>query len=81
VKGKKITRGHNILGGNIRKARLRVAPSLTQSDLAARLTARGFPMDRSTFTRIENGEKYLRDFEIKAIARILRVKVGSLFGE
>jgi HTH-type transcriptional regulator, cell division transcriptional repressor len=77
----KTTRGFNILGGNIRKGRLRMDPVLSQSDLAARLTLRGLSIDRTTVTRIENGKRYLRDFEIKAIAKVLRVTVSKLFGE
>ena len=77
----KTTRGFNILGGTIRKARLRMKPEMSQADLAARLTIIGLSLDRSTVTRIENGKRFLRDFEVKAIARVLRVNVSKLFGE
>lgn len=74
-------RGHNILGRHIRQARLRMEPEMSQADLAARLTVRGIPVDRASVTRIENGKRYLRDFEIRAVARILRVSVAWLFQE
>lgn len=54
---------------------------MSQSDLAARLTVRGIAVDRASVTRIENGKRYLRDFEIRAIASVLRVSVGWLFRE
>lgn len=54
---------------------------MTQADLAAKLAIRGLAIDRPTVTRIENGMRYLRDFEIRAIAKILRVSVSFLFGE
>lgn len=74
-------RGHNILGSRIRQARLRLSPEVSQNDLAARLAVRGLALDRPTITRIENGERYLRDYEIRHIARVLKVSVAWLFGE
>jgi len=54
---------------------------MTQADLAARLTVRGISVDRASVTRIENGKRYLRDFEIRALARVLKVSVAWLFRE
>ncbi len=79
LKGAPTRRGHNILGRYIRQARLRARPEMSQNDLAARLTVRGLPIDRATITRIENGQRYLRDFEIRAIAKVLQVSVSWLF--
>jgi transcriptional regulator with XRE-family HTH domain len=56
-------------------------PEMSQADLAAKLTVRGVAVDRPTITRIENGKRFLRDFEIRAIARALRVSVAWLFRE
>jgi transcriptional regulator with XRE-family HTH domain len=74
-------RGHNVLGARIRHARLRLDPEVTQSDLAARLSVLGLEMDRPTVTRIENGERYLRDYEIRTLAKVLKVSVAWLFEE
>ncbi|PTY04253.1 hypothetical protein DB347_20365 [Opitutaceae bacterium EW11] len=54
---------------------------MTQADLAARLTVRGVVLDRASITRVENGKRYLRDYEIRAIASVLRVSVAWLFRE
>ncbi len=81
MKRRSAQRGHNILGSHIREARLRVRPEMSQSDLAAKLTVRGIALDRASVTRIENGKRYLRDFEIRAIASVLRVSVSWLFKE
>ncbi len=72
-------RGRNVIGSRIREARLRLTPEVSQSDLAGRLAAQGLDLDRPTVTRIENGKRYLRDFEILAIARVLKVSVAWLF--
>lgn len=76
---KKTHRGHNLIGPRIRAARLKSRPPLKQSDLVARLGVVGVDLDRPTITRIENGRRYLRDYEIIAIARVLKVSVASLF--
>ena len=54
---------------------------MSQADLAAKLTVRGLAVDRATITRIENGQRYLRDFEVRAIAKVLKVSVAWLFRE
>ncbi len=74
-------RGTNILGSRIREARERLDPKVTQNDLVARLGVQGILVDRPTVTRIESGKRYLRDYEIAAIARALKVKVAWLFSE
>ena len=75
------SRGTNSLGAQIRRARLALKPEVSQFDLAGRLAKQGIDVDRPTITRIENGERYLRDYEIKAIAKALKVSVAWLFGE
>jgi transcriptional regulator with XRE-family HTH domain len=74
-------RGHNILGSRIREARARLRAGMSQADLAAKLTIRGIPLDRASVTRIENGNRFIKDFEIRAIASVLRVSVSWLFKE
>jgi transcriptional regulator with XRE-family HTH domain len=74
-------RGHNLVGVRIREARHRLTPEVSQLDLAGRLATQGLELDRPTITRIENGQRYLRDYEILAIARALKVSVAWLFGQ
>lgn len=74
-------RGHNLIGSRIREAREKLKPIVSQKELAAKLGVRGLDLDRPTVTRIENGKRYLRDYEIKAIAGVLKVSVAWLFGE
>jgi hypothetical protein len=49
--------------------------------LAGRLPAQNITLDRSAVSGIENGTRYLMDYEIAAIARSLKVTVAWLFGE
>ena len=78
---RKTIRGTNILGSRVRLARSRALPQVTQSDLAARLSVLGIDCDRPTISRIEAGKRYLRDYEIRAIAKALKVSVAWLFQE
>jgi len=73
--------GRNVIGSRVRKARLGGSPPVSQEDLAGRLAARNLTLDRSAISRIENGTRYLMDYEIVAIARSLKVSVAWLFGE
>lgn len=51
----------------------------TQQDLCGRLARHGITMDRSAVARIENGDRYVMDYELWAIAKSLGVPVGELF--
>lgn len=75
------TAARNLIGRRIRQARLKCVPAVSQEDLAGRLAARNITIDRSAISRIENGTRYLMDYEIAAIARSLKVSVGWLFCE
>lgn len=69
----------NLIGPRIRKARLNNKPPVSQEDLAGRLAARGIYCDRSALSRMEAGQRFIRDYEIAAIAAALRVSIASLF--
>ena len=72
----------NIVGTRIRKARLEAKPPITQSDLVARLQLDGLKnIDQPIVSRIEKGDRIVADYEIKAIAKALKVTVGWLLKE
>ena len=72
----------NIVGARIRKARLDAKPSITQSDLVARLQLYGLKdIEQPIISRIEKGDRIVADYEIKAIAKVLKVSVGWLLNE
>jgi transcriptional regulator with XRE-family HTH domain len=53
----------------------------TQSDFAARLQVAGIIIERDSISRIEIGTRFVADYELKAIAKILNVSVDWLLGE
>jgi HTH-type transcriptional regulator, cell division transcriptional repressor len=72
----------NIIGARIRKARTDAKPPMTQLDLVARLQIEGLKdIDQPTISRIEKGERLITDYEIKAMAKALKVSVGWLLNE
>ena len=73
-------RSRNIVGRRVQQARLRLKPPVSQEDLAARLEARGIELDRSAVSRIESETRYVMDYEAAALAQVLKVSVGWLFG-
>lgn len=70
-KGKK-----NICGKRVRQARKNM--KLSQSELAARLQIRNVILERDTISRIEIGDRFVADFELRAIAEVLRVDITWL---
>ena len=70
-KGKK-----NLCGDRIRLARLK--GRITQSELAARLQVEGVTLERDSISRIEIGTRFVADFELKTLCKILNVSADTL---
>ena len=71
-------RDKNISGGAIRKARNQAG--LTQDQLSAKLARAGVQVDRAGIAKIENGLRRVYDFELKALARVLKTTPSVLVG-
>ena len=69
----------NICGDRVHEARCRLR--LTQSDLAAQLQVAGINIERDSVSRIEIGTRFVADYELRALARLLKVSVTWLLGE
>jgi hypothetical protein len=70
----------NIIGDRIREARLLFDPPLTQDQLAGRLATVGIQLDRVALAKIETGLRCAFDFEVKALAAVLKVDANWLLG-
>ena len=66
----------NICGERIKA--VRKAKKLTQTDLAAQIQTRGIFMDQISLSRIENGSRFVSDFELKCIAELLECSINWL---
>ncbi|MBP3571962.1 MAG: helix-turn-helix transcriptional regulator [Clostridia bacterium] len=68
----------NICGDRVHEARCKLR--LTQSDLAARLQVNGIIMERDSVSRIEIGTRFVADYELRELSKILGVPVNWLLG-
>jgi len=78
---KKRLASKNICGRRIAAARQLCNPAITQDALSGRLARRGVHLDRAAIAKIENGLRYILDYELKAFAAVLAVEVDWLLGE
>ena len=68
----------NVCGDRVHEARCKVR--LTQSDLAAQLQINGIIIERDSISRIEIGTRFVADYELRELAKILKVSVNWLLG-
>ena len=68
----------NICGERIHEARCKLR--MTQSDLAAKLQLAGITIERNSLSRIEIGTRFVADYELRELSKILKVSVEWLLG-
>ena len=66
----------NCCGERVREARQKLR--LSQTDLAARLQIEGVIMERDSVSRMEKGTRFVADYEIVTLAKVLHVSVSWL---
>jgi len=81
VKRTRASQWKNVIGERVRLARLAVKPPVSQEDLSGRLAARGIQITQTGISKLETRQRYVMDYEVAAIAKVLRVSVSWLFAE
>lgn len=71
----------NIIGRRLAEARHASEPVLTQDALSGRLARVGIQLDRAAIAKIENGHRYVLDYELKALSTVLGVDANWLLGD
>ena len=66
----------NIIGAKVRL--LRIQNGWTQKTLAEKLQLMGLEFSDLTILRIENGTRFVPDYELKALAEVFGVGYGEL---
>ncbi len=61
----------NICGNKVREARQK--HRMSQSDLAARLQVNGIVLERDSISRIESGTRFVADYELLVLSKVLNV--------
>ena len=69
----------NIIGSKVRA--LRMERHLTQAALAEQMQLLGIDCTDLTILRIESGKRFVPDYEIKALAKILQVSYEYLLDD
>ena len=78
MKKSKITNNvYNICGKNIKK--IRKEQKITQNELCARMQVMGYQISRSDISKLENGKKFITDFELLGFSKALKISILDLF--
>ena len=77
MKSKKLNGKANIIGKNIQKYRLQCDLSLRQ--LSDKLSLYGITLYHSDIFDIENYNRLVKDFELKAICKVLKITYEQVF--
>ena len=68
----------NICGAKVKSARKK--QGLSQENLAARLQVEGINIERDSVSRIEIGTRFVADYELAALCKVLNVSPAYLLG-
>lgn len=77
-KNKSSSGRNNICGEKIHTLRKAYIPKMSQRILAERLQINGIDVDKNAVQRIESGERFVTDIELKVLASIFGVSVDEL---
>lgn len=66
----------NLCGDRVREARQK--QRISQSDLAARLQIEGVILERDSVSRIESGTRFVTDYELLTLSKVLNVDIKWL---
>ena len=67
---------NNLCGANIAAQRTRFG--MSQRELADKLQLQGTDLSKNAIQRLESGERFVTDIELKAFAEVLGCPVGTL---
>ena len=58
-----------------------MVPEVSQEDLCGRLARHGIQLTQASLSKLENRQRYAMDYEVAALAKVLKVSIGWLFAE
>ncbi len=71
----------NISGKKICEFRKQLEPKVSQRALADKLQLQGIDLDKNAIQRMESGERFITDIELKALAKALGVTADNLLND
>lgn len=69
---------NNISGKNIKKYREALPSAPSQRQFADMLQLEGLDIDKNAVQRIESGQRFVTDIELRALAKVLGVSYSDL---
>ena len=69
---------NNISGEKIREIRLASSTKMSQRALADKMQLIGVDLDKNAIQRIESGQRFVTDIELKAFAEVFGISVSDL---
>lgn len=77
-KNKSLHGKNNLCGSKVFELRKRADPKMSQRILAEKLQLSGIDVDKNAIQRIESGDRFVTDIELKVLAEVLNVSVDEL---
>ncbi|MBQ9090995.1 MAG: helix-turn-helix transcriptional regulator [Anaerotignum sp.] len=71
---------NNICGKKISEFRMNLPEKTSQRKLADLLQIEGLDVDKNAIQRIESGQRFVTDIELKALVKVLGVSYEDLLG-
>ena len=72
---------NNVSGKNIVRLRKSLREKTSQRELAEMLQRSGLDIDKNGISRIESGDRFITDIELKIIAEVFNVTCDELLDE
>lgn len=72
---------NNICGKQMKKLREQLSEKVSQKQFSDMLQIAGLDVDKNAIQRIESGERFVTDIELKVIAKVLGVNYEDLLDE
>lgn len=69
---------NNLCGEKIYQLRKQYAPKMSQRILAEKLQLKGIDVDKNAIQRIESGERFVTDIELKILAEVFGITTDEL---
>ena len=68
----------NLCGSKIKELRKKLPGRVSQRMIAEQMQLKGIDMDKTAIRRMENGERYVTDIELKALCEIFEISLNFL---
>ena len=79
-KNKSVLGKNNVSGSTVRHLRLAEEPRMSQRLLAERMQLEGVDVDKNAIQRMESGQRFITDIELRTLCLIFGVSADVLLG-